>query len=249
LVNISFLNAQLVSAKFVDCIFVECYFRKSQLRDSTFIGCRFIDCNFDFADLSSCDFRYSKFRGSVLAYDELRYSAPSEPNLRRDLFFDLSRAASALGNDNEARSYRLAAIDAANENLRGAVLAKSAYYKEHYPLDRRAGAFLTLVWHQLNRWLWRHGESAWRLLSVALLAAFGLFPLLLFLGRGGTGRAHVDYGDAIWMSVSNFLSVDRVSDLPADSAYLQAASAAEGLLGVVFAGLYVTLVVKALLRR
>lgn len=247
-VNLSFLAGKIQHSKFVNCIFIGCYFRKAEINASAFVGCRFIDCTFDFSTIRNTDFKYSKFRRSVLPYRDMQFSAPSEPNLRRDLFHELSRAADSIGEVGEARSYRLAAIDATNVHLWAGVRAQSSWYAEHFPVDRRLAAGLTLLWHYLNRALWQHGESAWRLLRSALIAVLGLFPLLLFLGRDSAG-SEASYADSIWFSVSNFLLLDRLSDLAAVSTYLRVVSATEALSGIVFAGLFVTLVVKALLRR
>lgn len=248
-VNLSFLASKIQHSRFVNCIFIGCYFRKAEINASAFIGCRFIDCTFDFATIRNTDFKYSKFRRSVPPYRDMQFSAPSEPNLRRDLFYELSRAADSVGEVDEARSYRLAAIDATNVHLWAGVKAQSTWYAEHFPLDRRLAAGLTLAWHYLNRALWQHGENAWRLLRSALIAVLGLFPLLLFMGRSASPESEPGYIDSIWLSVSNFLLLDRLSDVAVESTYLRVASATEALTGIVFAGLFVTLVVKALLRR
>lgn len=245
-VNLSFLDGKIQHSKFINCIFVNCYFRKAEINASAFVGCRFIDCNFDFSTIRNSDFKYAKFQRSVLPYRDMQFSAPSEPNLRRDLFHELSRSADSIGDVEGARAYRLAAISATNVHLWAGVKAQSTWYAEHFPIERRLSAGLTLVWHYVNRVLWQHGESAWRLLRSALIAVVGLFPLLLFMGRDNSSGS---FGEAIWLSASNFLLLDRLSDLPADSTYLRIVCAAEALSGIVFAGLFVTLVVKALLRR
>lgn len=247
-VNLSFLEGKIQHSKFVNCIFIDCYFRKAEINASAFVGCRFVDCNFDFSTIRNSDFKYSKFRRTVLPFRDMQFSAPSEPNLRRDLFHELSRSADGVGDVDSARSYRLAAIEATNLHLWAGVKAQSTWYAEHFPIDRRISAGLTLIWHYVNRALWQHGESAWRLLRSALIAVFGLFPLLLFAGRGAAG-SHVGYGESMWLSASNFLLLDRLSDVGVGSTYLRVVSATEALSGIVFAGLFVTLVVKALLRR
>lgn len=49
--------------------------------------------------------------------------------------------------------------------------------------------------------------------------------------------------------MSNFILLDKLSSVPEASTYIRAVSAFEALSGIIFAGLFVTLVVKALLRR
>lgn len=247
-VNISFLESEIRESNFMNCIFMNCYFRKAEVKSSTFIGCVFIDCIFDFSKIQNSDFKYSRFQGSILPYREMQYSAPSEPNLRRDLFDELARAADSIGKTAEARAYRLAAISATNKHLCAGVKAQSKWYAEHFPLNRRIAAASKLLWHYMNQLLWQHGESAWRLFRNAVIAVIGIFPLLLYVGRqpqnGGPS-----YADSIWSSVSNFLPLDKLSSMPETSTYIRIISALEALSGVIFAGLFVTLVVKALLRR
>lgn len=243
--NVSFLKAEVEDGAFMDCTFIQCYFRDADLKRTSFVGCKFIDCNFRGAKLSSVNMSYSHFRRSVVPYSEMQYSAPSEPNLKRDLFQELSRSAAEVGAEGEARRYRLAAIEAQNIHLRAAVTHQSVWYQEHFPWDRRVAAGLKLVWHFLNKVLWRHGESAPRLLGCALISALMVFPGLMWPSR----PSGANYGDLVWLSLSNMLSVDRLSNIVPSSTYLRGLSAAEGLVGIAFAGLIVTLILKALLRR
>lgn len=244
-VNVSFLNTAVGSTEFLDCTFIQCYFRGAQLEGSSFVGCKFIDSTFHKAKVSTCNFRYATFRRSVIPYSELQFSAPPEPNLRHALFTDLSRAALEVGDEDNARRYRLAAIEAQNEHLRAAVKHKSKWYTEHFPWDRRIGAALELVWHFINKLLWRHGESAPRLLASGLVVSLLVFPVL-FAIRPPAGAS---WGDLVWLSLSNILSLDRLSEIESTTGYVRALSAVEGLVGIAFAGLIVTLILKALLRR
>jgi hypothetical protein len=250
-VSCSFLDSEIKSGQFLDCVFVECYFRRTQFRATAFIGCKFINCNFGHVAIQSCDFKYSEFRGSAPPFSEMRHSAPPEPNLREALFSRMAMAADQAGEREEARAYRLAAISAQNEHLRAAVRSDSKWYREHYDLPRRAGALLTLFWHWFNKYLWGHGESAWRLLLSALIVVGAVFPLLFFFAREGLSdpAGALATGDYFWLSLSNFLLLDRLSEIGLVSTTSRALAAVQALSGIVFAGLYVTLLVKALLRR
>lgn len=249
--NVSFLNAKIKKTTFADCAFIGCYFRKADISGSAFVGCRFIDCNFSHIAIGTSDFRYAQFSGSYPAYGELRYSSPSEPNLRRELFSSLARVAEQCGDSRESRRYRIASIDAHKEDLWAAVRGSSRWYKDHYDLFARIGAASSLVWHAVNRLLWRHGESAWRLFLVALVAILIVFPVVyLFISNGfSNGGKPINFDDTLWLSVSNFFSIDRVSSIVPDSLAAKLFSSFEALLGLVFGGMYVTLLVKSLLRR
>jgi len=241
--HMSFKDCTFVNSDFLNCVFVDCYFRDAELRGSSFVGCRFLDCNFKDVKLSACDFRYAQFRGCYLPSNELLLSTPGQPNLQMTLYAELSRAAESLGDQAEARKYKLEGIKATNRHLRAAVKAENSWYKDHYPFGRRLEALGTLGWHTLNKLLWKHGESAWRLLQVGAVVTLLLFPIAFQMA------GPFDYVDAMWLSLSNFLSVDRLSPVETVDGAAQVLSTLEGLAGILFAGMYVTLLLKALLRR
>ena len=249
--NVSFLRAKVTGGTFRNCVFIECYFRKGEFRDTTFVGCKFINCNFTHVSIRDCDFRYAEFRGTAPPFQEMLHSAPQQANLRNELFDGLARVAQASGQAAEARRYKAAAIDALDLHLRAAVRGDSAWYREHFDLVGRAQAAFRLGWHHLNRLLWGHGESAWRLLSSAAIAALLVFPILFLAFQSGVKipDEQAVTSDYLWLSLSNFLLLDRISVAELTAWPTQALAAIEALLGVVFAGMYVTLLVKALLRR
>jgi prepilin-type processing-associated H-X9-DG protein len=247
--NVSFLDGHIRSGTFRNCVFAECYFRRASIRNTTFVGCKFINCNFSHVTVRTSDFRYAEFRGSHPPYAEFRYSAPSEPNLRAELFARISLAAIASGDVVESRKYRLAALDARKEHLKAALASSSTWYSEHYPLSKKLLVAGSLFWHYLNRLLWRHGESAWRLLACTLLLIIGILPCLYWI-FGNEFTPPVDrIAETMWLSVSNFLSIDRLSNVVPSSGLTRALCAVEALSGVIFGGLFVTVLVKALLRR
>jgi hypothetical protein len=249
--NVSFLRAKVLRGTFRNCVFIECYFRKADLRESSFVGCKFIECNFTHVTIRDCDFRYAEFRGIHPPFSELEHSAPQQANLRYELFSRLAAVAETAGDLHDSRRYRVAAIDAPDNHLRAAVRAESTWYREHFDALARAAALVRLLWHKLNNVLWAHGESAWRLLLSALSLALVAFPVLFILLKSGLADADEKVGSAdyLWLSLSNFLLLDRVSSVVLTAWYTRSLSALEALLGVIFAGMYVTLLVKALLRR
>ncbi|WP_165546343.1 pentapeptide repeat-containing protein [Kribbella soli] len=249
-INISFLRTKITGSEFQNCVFEECYFRRADIKRSQFVGCRFINCTFDYIGITDVDFRFADFRNTALPFKEARRNAPPEHNLRQDLFSNLSRAATLSGDEVEARKYRLAAIEAENENLKAAILGESAWHKEHYDLVRRAESVIRLGWHYLNKYLWRHGESAAVLFASAIVVTLLVFPVLLYFDRDSFNlRPLPSYGQLIWMSMSNFISLDRLSQLNPESTYMRFVSTLEGLAGIIFTGMFVTVLVKALLRR
>lgn len=249
--NVSFLRSKFQRGSFRNCVFVECYFRTADLRGISFVGCKFINCNFTHVTIRDCDFRYAEFRGTVPPFGELEHSAPQQPNLRHELFESLARVADAAGDGATSRRYRIAGIEALDKHLRAAVRAETDWYKKHYDALGRMGAGARFLWHQVNRVLWQHGESAWRLFASAMTLALILFPILFLVFQSGITISgdQPTAPDLLWLSLSNFLLLDRLSNASLDSWGVQSLAAVEALLGIIFAGMYVTLLIKALLRR
>lgn len=248
-INVGFLGARLESCRFRQCIFVNCYFRKATLSSSAFVGCTFIDCNFNGTKVDGrCDFRYVRLRGCFLPYAEFELAMPSEPNLKEKLAQENSVAAAHLGNVAEARLYRLLALEARRQHLERAVKAESAYYATHFDTIGRIVSAFQLAWFYLNRILWKHGESAARLVWVSLIMVLAVSPMMLAL-FGGLPKTETSWSALIWLSVSAFLSIDRLSSTIPTTAPGRTIVAIDAALGVIFIGLYLSVLVKALLRR
>ncbi|PLW83916.1 hypothetical protein CWI75_00715 [Kineobactrum sediminis] len=249
--NVSFKEAQLKQCKFVNCAFLNCYFRKTSIQGSAFLGCKFIACEFPKATVHSSDFKYSKFSQCRIAFDELEHSLPREPNLREELCHDLSIASDALGDNRDARRYRLKAIEARTEHLKAAVLGRSTWYETHYAGLRKAKAFSDLVGHWLNGFVWGHGEKWWVLLRNLFILAFVVFPSILWFVRTGLTRGGevLTLWEVIWLSVTTIIPVDGVTDaVQATSLMARLALVAEGFVGIVAAGLFVALFVRAIVK-
>lgn len=249
--NISFKEAKLKQCRFLDCAFLNCYFRKSELFGTSFIGCKFVGCEFPKATVQSCDFKYSRFEHCIVAFDELEHSLPREPNLREALCRELAIAADGLGEYRDARRYRLAATEAKQEHLRAAVLSQSEWYQSHFSGVRRIRAALALMGTWVNGAIWGHGEKWWVLLRNLLVAAFLAFPLLLWLVRDGLSLAGdgTPIVELIWLSVATLVPVDGITAVVATTVPARLVLATEGFVGLVAAGLFVALLVRALLRR
>lgn len=248
--NVSFKETKLEQCRFVDCAFLNCYFRKSQMIGSYFVGCKFISCEFPKVTIQSCDFKYSRFDNCSLPFDELEHSLPREPNLRQSLCQELALTAEHLGHYRDARGYRLRAIEAQQQHLKAAVLSQSEWYESHYPGLRKVRALVSLVAHWLNGLVWGHGEKWWILLRNIIVLSFGIFPLLLWLMKSGVRDADgsISLGDLVWLSVTTLIPIDGANSLHAASLAVRLTLASEAFIGVVAAGLFVTLLVKALLK-
>ena len=243
--NVSFLKARVIGARFQNCTFVDCYFRDAVLSSCDFTGCKFVNCNFGHARIEGGEWKYAKFIESLILYRDFRYALPNEPNLRMSLTKDLTVQAEKLGETSEARKYHLDYLNARKNHLLAGVRAETDWYQKHFKTVDRVGAAFQLVSYYFNSLLWKHGESAWRLLLSALMISFAIFPLLFRLSHGHDSN----YLDLLWLSLSNFFLLDRLSNVALTSEPMRIFSGLEALAGILFAGLYVTVLVKALLRR
>lgn len=245
-VNVSFLRCQIRKSRFRNCTFVDCYFRQADLDTSSFIGCTFINCKFPKVIVRGSDFSYAEFRGCHIEFDVMQFSLPQEPNVLLPLAENLGREAEAVGLVADARRYRLRALAAQRDHLRAKFRAENDWYRKKFDAVDRVGAALQLAWYYLNSALWRHGESATRLLLVGLTLILVVFPLLLVSAAADGSLAWLP---ATWLSLSNFLLLDRLSEISSVSGFTAALCALEAALGIIFAAMFVSLLIKALLRR
>jgi hypothetical protein len=242
-VNVSFLKTAIESSRFLSCTFIDCYFRDTHLSLTDFTGSTFVDCNFRHIKVDQCDLKYTAFQGCYLPFDEVWGSRPREPNIRQELTHGLYLAASAMGDPGEARRYRLASLSARRRHLEAGILHATPWYAEHFPGPRRIRAVGEWCWYWLNRGLWKHGESAVRLVLNAALLVAVIGPLLAVAALDRMEN----YRSALNLTISSFVGAAGPNDYGGLGE--QAFSLGANLLGLLFIGLFVTTFVKSLLRR
>lgn len=249
--NVSFKEVELRQCSFIDCAFLDCYFRKTRIVGTSFIGCKFLSCDFPKTTIQSCDFKYSRFEDCSIPFDELEHSLPREPNLREDLARGLAISSDALGLLRDGRRYRLAAIRATEEHLRAAVLSNSEWYSSHYRGLRKLAALVQLIASKANGAVWGHGEKWFVLMRNLLVLALVVFPTALWFSQGGLARpsGSIGIGDLVWLSVTTIIPVNGVNSVAVTGFATRSILTVEAFLGVVIAGLFITLLVRAMLKR
>ena len=250
--NHSFLNTKIQNGVFLNCVFIGCYFRRAELQNTRFIGCRFIDCIFSNISLKSCDFKYSVFHGCQLPFDELVHCLPSEHNLREEITRNLAIESSNLGLAREARSYRIAKIQAHEKHLLAAVEGNSKWYQNHFDSLRRGKALMQWLLSLLNRWLWGYGESAWVLVRTLLIVSVIIFPLLFGLLRDELD--HVSHGatgflEIIFFSFENVIPAGDISNVVAVGYAVRVLAGIESILGVIAIALFASYIFRWSLHR
>lgn len=252
LVNVSFKEGKIRNSDFLDCIFVGCYFRRTTLENCRFVGCRFFDCNFSHTALNSCDFKFSVFRGCQVAFSEMHYSLPAEPNLRENLARNLALESSRLGLSDESRQYRMVEIGAREDHLMAAFRGKSEWYRTHFDGLSRLHAFLTWLSSLLNRWLWGYGENAWVLVRNLLLLAAVIFPGLFYFFRNELEHrlsSEIGFTDSLYFSLENVIPAGIVSNVTAVGSLARFLAGLESVVGVVAIALFAAYVFRWSLHR
>ena len=250
--NISFKQVTLQKAEFLNCVFIGCYFRRSEFANVRFAGCRFIDCDFPNIIIKSCDFRYSLFRGCHIAYSEMVYSLPSEPNLREEITRNLALESAALGLSSESRKYRMAEIHAREEHLLSAFLGKSQWYKDHFDFLGRTQSLIQWSLSLLNRWLWGYGERSWVLICNLLFAALFLFPCVFFIFRDdlkNSSDGTITFSQIVYYSIENIIPARIESGVVAVGGVARFFAGLESFFGIVAIALFASYIFRWSLHR
>lgn len=250
--NISFKQVTLKNAEFLDCVFIGCYFRRAEITNARFTGCRFIDCKFPHVTVKSCDFRQSSFRGCQIAYSEMVYMLPPEPNLREEISRNLAVESAALGLYSESRKYRMAEIQAREKHLKAAFLGKSQWYKDHFDFIGRVQAFFQWLLSLINGSVWGHGERAWVLIRNLLLISLLFFPVLFFIFRHDLEqRSNGTVGPLqyIYYSIENIIPSGIESDVIAVGGIARFLAGLESFLGIVVLALFASYLFRWILHR
>ena len=251
-VNLGFKATQFKNSQFLNCIFINCYFRRSVFSNCNLTGCWFIDCNFDHVALKGCNIQYSRFRNCQIAYSEMEFSLPREPNLREDLCRNLSIESRRLGLSQQARLFRMAEIKAHEEHLGAAVLRRSQWYKDHFKGIRRFSALVKLAVSFANRWLWGYGQQSFRLVMFAIILPIFVFPAIFYLLidelAHRSGKA-ITLMNLVYFSLENFIPAGISSNVVPISVQTQLWSGVESLSGVILAALFATYIFRWSLHR
>lgn len=250
--NLSFKGVSFRNGCFLNCVFIGCYFRRAELVNTRFIGCRFFDCVFSHAAIRGCDFRFSAFRDCQIPIAEMRYSLPSEPNIREELARNLALESSRLGLASEARAYRMEEIRAREEHLLAAVLGRSQWYRDHYDSVGRLQAFGNWIFSLLNRWLWGYGERARVLVRNLAFVALLVFPASFYLLRSQlrrTDNAELSLLECLFFSLGNIMPAGIASGVVAVGATARLVAGFESMIGVVALALFASYIFRWSLHR
>jgi hypothetical protein len=250
--NISFKDCVIKGVNFIDCVFVECYFRNAKIQDCSISASRFIDCNLAKVDFRGTDVRYyNSFFGCFIPYNEIEQCLPSEGNLRAHLCANLATEARVAGEPAESEKFRQAAAAGMEQHLWAAFRHTSNFHREKYQGYARFQAFLDWAASRIRGFAWGYRRSHMVILRNWVGVTLIIFPILYWILRAGVTRngRPITAPEAVLASAGNMLPGSEISDVRFTTGTTQAVAFAEVLLGLMFLGLVVTLLFRALFER
>jgi len=252
--NVSFKDAMLTDCEFFNCAFLDCYFRNTSVKNSAFTACKFEDCIFADLKFVQTTFTFPTFRRCFISFKDVKGQLPSDPGLRLKMADELAREAAASGAAADAREFRLAAAEAYEGHLRNIALAVGGdYYRKHFELQDRVNAVGSYVWRKINRALWGYGERGSVLGRSFLVVGAFIFPVAFWLFfrdslklQDGSPLGFVDYE---LFSFDNLLNRTGFSNVVFRGTGAKTFVGLEVLVGLVFIGLFISLILNWMRRR
>jgi hypothetical protein len=222
-----------------------CRFEHVNLRKATFdrinlTGSCFVACNLEEATFNGCTLWYVVFERCELNYESVLQNLPRENNIRRRFLRTLRTNAEAMGEKTWADRILLKELQAERDDLRGALLHESAYYKREVDLLGRITAGAKLTWHYVRFSLWGYGLYLSRLLfsTIALVAALATIvsrgPFLFYIASEAQAR-RLGFWEAVYYVVINLTTVG-FGDVTPLSGTAKALASVTAAIGVVMFG-------------
>jgi len=247
--NISFKSSKFKSVRFEDCVFIACYFRRTQVWNCSFSASRFIDCNMTKIDIRATDLKYyNSFEGCTVPYNELSESLPSEGNLKAHLCQNLAAEARKAGAYADSEKYDQAAAKGLEQHLSAAFRQASAFHREKYQGSARAAAFFEWLGSRLRGMFWGYRRSYLVILRNWLVLTLFLFPLIFLVLRHQL-RPNNSWTNYVLASLGNMLPGEGISNVEFTGLAIQVMAFIEVLLGLIFIGLVITLLFRAVFER
>lgn len=251
--NVSFKDAKFYQCRFVDCAFLDCYFRDTTIQNCSFEGCKFEDCIFSEPKFLDCTFQFPEFRRCHIPFKFFGHALPLDPGYRHRIADTLAREAARAGEAADARRYRLEGETAYERHLWNLAWASGGpYYEKDRPLLDRVSSGAVWAARKFNRHLWGYGEKGVTLARSFAIVGAVVFPLLFWLLAGSelsTEDGPLTVTDYVLFSFDNLLNASGFSSVAAGGTRSMALVGVEVLVGLLFVGLFISLVFNWIRRR
>jgi hypothetical protein len=200
---------------FFACIIERGYFHEAKFVKCRFIGTRFVNTILRSATFDACDFSYADFNRCVIPVPQILANLPDQPNVRWELLHNLRANARSLGDSQHEADIIWREIDTELEHWRAVSARRSGYYQKYTKLDRLLAR--TKRWRLLiERYVWGHGESLWRLAlsTFTFLVALSIFRTIGKLPSGDSmsvGSIINEWIESFWHVTYLFIDLPNVN--------------------------------------
>jgi len=183
------LFVRLVATKktFTDIDFKYSFFDTGYLRNChfdtcDFTGCRFVGTSFHGSSFSGCKFDYAYFEKTLIDNDILDTGCPGSENLKMRFARGLRMNYQQLGDAISANKAMEVELQATETHLYKAWQSNESYYRKKYAGWKKFWVFVEWVEFKALDLIWGNGESAFKLIRVALfiLVLISLYDVLMF---------------------------------------------------------------------
>lgn len=246
--KISFNKINLQHSNFRHCTFIDCYFRHSYLRHIIFENCVFINCKFSDNTIENCDFNYTEWDSTTIKYDELCNSFPIKYNHKSRLCKVIAKNFLEDGNLAEYRKFFYESIKAREEHYKEIISRRNEYYKNTYNLHDSISYIPKLIFSKISGTVWGHGEKIRHIIFSSITIIF-IFSLIYSCSSTIKGDFIKKYTNALYVSFCNFLTISSNITFSNEEVLYRNLTVVEGFIGTIFAGLFITALVKKISVR
>lgn len=248
--DMGFRETKIANCDFSHNTFINCYFKKTEFWNVDFTGSRFINCNFDGAKIQHSDFIYCKFCGCFIEYEIMLNNLPNEFNLREKLCRNLSLESLNAGYDKDYKKYFYEMKNAGEiDNFETFRLNPKSYYKQK-TISEKIMAFFAYCFSKVNKFIWGYGENIPRLFIMLIIIIF-VFALLFYndltLLLYNNEAVEITMLNALFISIMNLCTTS--AGFSAGNSFTEILFMIENVVGVLFLGLFVSVITKNINRR
>jgi hypothetical protein len=229
----------------------DCYFHGAKFEKCDFTGVKIRRSNFRTASFQDCTFNYITIEETPLDYKQVVKNLPDLPNVAQEILHALRRNAVTQGEQKVVRELTLLEVDQEREHLRRAMKGQGDYYRKKYgTISQKLKLRVRAIGLSMSALVWGHGEKISHLFITCLviLLAVSLFSIAVDVSRNPS----LPVPDAV-SGLQSYL-IGNLMDLlgvkpasqPAQSIWVSATIA---IMRVIFGGMFVAYIFRAISRR